>query len=156
MKAVVQRVKKASVAVNGNVTGAIEQGLLAYIGVARNDTEKEAVWLADKIANLRIFHDDQGKMNLSIKDINLQGAQAGILAISQFTLLGDCVKGRRPYYGEAADPEIAAPLYEFFMNEIRKNGIKCGAGIFQAHMEVDSVNDGPVTIILDTALLVSA
>ncbi|MCL2479957.1 MAG: D-aminoacyl-tRNA deacylase, partial [Treponema sp.] len=144
MKVVIQRVKNAAVSVDGAVKGKIGKGLLVYLGVAVNDTEKDAAWIADKTANLRIFSDDQGKMNLSIKDIIAAGLQAGILAVSQFTLLGDCVKGRRPYYGDAADPQIAKPLYDLFMEKIRGNGIVCEAGIFQAHMEVDSVNDGPV------------
>jgi len=152
MKAVVQRVKNARVSVDGNTTGKIGKGLLVYIGVARNDTEKDADWLTDKIVNLRIFSDEQDKMNLSIKDIIAQGVNAGILAISQFTLLGDCVKGRRPYYGEAADPPVAEPFYQLIMKKIREQDIICEAGVFQAHMEVDSINDGPVTIILDSAL----
>ena len=151
MKAVVQRVKKAKVSVDGITAGAINMGLLVYVGVSHNDTEKDAVWIADKAANLRIFHDDLGKMNLSIINLLARGVEAGILAVSQFTLLGDCIKGRRPYFGEAADPQIAEPLYNFFMSRVRKHGIKCEAGIFQAHMEIDSINDGPVTIILDSS-----
>ena len=153
MKAVVQRVKKAAVSVDGKITGSIDNGLLVYLGVANGDTKKQAEWLADKIANLRIFADADGKMNVSIKEKITSGIDTGakILAISQFTLLGDCVKGRRPYYGEAAEPGIAKPLYEYFMQKIREQGIVCEAGIFQAHMEIDSVNDGPVTILVDTA-----
>ena len=151
MKAVVQRVKKAKVTVNEEITGSINAGLLVYLGVSGKDTEKDADWLAEKIAHLRIFRDDQDKMNLSINDIISKGTDAWILVISQFTLLGDCIKGRRPYYGEAADPAIAKPLYEYFMKRIRDLGLVCEAGVFQAHMDVESVNDGPVTILLDTA-----
>ena len=150
MKAVVQRVKNASVTADGKLAGKISRGLLVYAGVSVNDSETDAVWLAEKVVNLRIFPDENGKMNLSVKDIITAGLEAKILAVSQFTLLGDCVKGRRPYYGEAAEPEKAAPLYEFFMEKIRENGIVCEAGIFRTHMQVESINDGPVTIILDS------
>ena len=152
MKAVVQRVKKAQVTVENKITGSITNGLLVYLGVSKNDTEKDAQWLADKIVNLRIFCDEQGKMNLSIPDLIASGRkEMKILAVSQFTLLGDCVKGRRPYFGEAADPEPANNLYSFFMEKICEQGVICEAGIFQAHMEVESVNDGPVTILLDSS-----
>ena len=150
MRAVVQRVKNAEVSVDGEVSGCINAGLLVYLGVARLDTEKDADWLAEKIAYLRIFSDSQGKMNLSLMDLAGQGKDAGVLAVSQFTLLGECAKGRRPYYGEAAEPEAAKNLYEYFMEKIRDQGLSCEAGVFQAHMEVRSVNDGPVTILLDT------
>ena len=154
MKAVVQRVRKACVSVDGTITGKINNGLLVYLGVSVNDSEKDVLWLVDKVSNLRIFGDADGKMNLSIIDILAQGLEAGVLAISQFTLLGNCVKGRRPYYGEAADPKIAEPLYLFFIKKIRECNIACETGIFQAHMEVDSVNDGPVTILLDSSVAV--
>ena len=154
MKAVVQRVRNASVTVDGAVTGAIDSGLLVYLGVAGDDSEREAEWMAEKIANLRIFSDDDGKMNLSLLDVlKMNGsteAKTGVLAISQFTLLGDAVKGRRPYYGAAAEPEKARALYEYFMIKIRERGLVCEAGIFQAHMDVCYINDGPVTILLDT------
>ena len=156
MRAVVQRVKEAFVSVENNVTGQIENGLLVYLGVAKGDSEKDADILAEKIANLRIFSDSQDKMNLSILDLIEAEAgkkNTGVLAISQFTLLGDCKKGRRPYYGEAADPEPAKKLYEYFMRKIRGHGLLCESGVFQAHMEVHSINDGPVTILLDSALL---
>jgi len=152
MKAVVQRARNASVTVEGQITGRISRGLLVYLGVAADDSEKDAAWMAEKIANLRIFEDAQGKMNLSIKDILRQAAEGdgpvGILTVSQFTLLADASKGRRPYYGGAAEPEKAKALYGFFMEKIREQGLLCEAGVFQAHMDVSYTNDGPVTIIL--------
>jgi len=155
VKAVVQRVKNASVKVDNAVTGSIASGLLVYLGVARDDSEKDAEWMAKKIANLRIFEDNQGKMNLSLVDIVTRektvGNLIGILAVSQFTLLADASKGRRPYYGEAADPEKANRLYELFIGKIRERGLVCEAGVFQAHMDVAYTNDGPVTIILDSS-----
>jgi D-tyrosyl-tRNA(Tyr) deacylase len=154
VKAVVQRAKNASVKVENAVTGSIGSGLLVYLGVAKEDSEKDAEWMAGKIANLRIFEDEQGKMNLSLLDIIAQNKTAdtiiGVLAVSQFTLLADAAKGRRPYYGEAADPEKAKGLYECFMEKIRKRDLVCEAGIFQAHMDVTYTNDGPVTLILDS------
>ena len=150
MKAVVQRVKNAEVSVEGKITGKINQGLLVYIGIAQGDDEKETTWMAEKVANLRIFNDSQGKMNLSLMDLLSHGKEAAVLAVSQFTLLGECSKGRRPYYGEAAEPELAKKYYESFMAKIREFGLGCEAGIFQAHMDVSSVNDGPVTIILNS------
>jgi len=154
MKAVVQRARNASVTVEGRVTGRVSRGLLVYLGVAGEDGEKDAAWMAEKIANLRIFEDAQGKMNLSIKDILAAAGKAdgpvGVLAVSQFTLLADASKGRRPYYGAAAEPEKAKALYDFFMEKIREQGLPCEAGVFQAHMDVSYTNDGPVTIILGT------
>ena len=149
MKAVVQRVRNASVTVNNNVTGAISRGLLVYLGVAVNDTEKDADWLAEKIVNLRIFQDSEGKMNLSLLEIINEGS-IGVLAVSQFTLLADARKGRRPFYGAAADPDKANTLYKYFMEKIREQNIICEAGSFQAHMDVTYTNEGPVTIILDS------
>ena len=155
MKAVVQRAKNASVTVENAITGKINRGLLVYLGVAREDSEKDAEWMAEKIANLRIFEDDAGKMNLSLLDIIAQedtsGGNIGVLAVSQFTLLADASKGRRPYYGEAADPEKANQLYECLIGKIRERGLVCEAGVFQAHMDVAYTNDGPVTIILDSS-----
>jgi D-tyrosyl-tRNA(Tyr) deacylase len=152
MKAVVQRAKNASVKVENAVTGSIARGLLVYLGVAREDGEKDAEWMAEKISNLRVFEDAQGKMNLSLLDIAAQGNAAGgtigVLAVSQFTLLADASKGRRPYYGEAAEPVKAKELYECFMGRIKERGLVCEAGVFQAHMDVNYTNDGPVTIIL--------
>ena len=153
MKAVVQRVRNASVKVDGRITGAVEWGLLVYLGVARDDTEKDADWMAEKTANLRIFEDPDGKMNLSLKDLegDIPQGGPGVLAVSQFTLLGELAKGRRPYYGEAAPPEKAKVLYEYFMGKIREQGLHCEAGIFQAHMDVSYTNDGPVTILLESS-----
>jgi D-tyrosyl-tRNA(Tyr) deacylase len=177
MKAVVQRVLDASVRVEGITSGSISRGLLVYLGVARDDTEQDAEKLAEKIAHLRIFTDDQGKMNLSIRDLaapeaqstaqaadqNAQGidqsaatppaelhAPLGVLAISQFTLLADTRRGRRPYYGAAAEGGPALLLYEHFMRKIGNQGLACRAGVFGAHMELRYTNDGPVTIILDS------
>jgi D-tyrosyl-tRNA(Tyr) deacylase len=154
VKAVVQRALDASVVVDGAVTGSIARGLLVYLGVARGDSEKEAEWMAEKIANLRIFEDAAGKMNLSVKDILNEAKEGegviGVLVISQFTLLGDARKGRRPSYGNAAEPENAKALYEYFMDKIREEGLICEAGVFQAHMDVRCINDGPVTIILES------
>ena len=153
MKAVVQRARNASVTVEGAVTGSISRGLLVYLGVAREDSEKDATWMAEKIANLRIFEDAEGKMNLSLLDtVNAEKGEgkAGVLAVSQFTLLADASKGRRPYYGDAAWPEKAKALYELFMAKIREQGLVCEAGVFQAHMDVTYTNDGPVTIILES------
>ena len=164
MKAVVQRVTDASVTVDGVVKGSIKSGLLVYLGVARDDSETDAGRLAEKIAWLRIFDDADGKMNLSLKDITANGAagiynasilnasilNASILAVSQFTLLADTRKGRRPSWNGAAPPETAKKLYEYFMVKIREQGLTCECGEFQAHMKVSYTNDGPVTILLDS------
>jgi D-tyrosyl-tRNA(Tyr) deacylase len=154
LKAVVQRVIDASVRVSGSLRGRVDSGLLVYLGVALKDDESDADWLAEKIANLRIFEDAEGKMNLSLKDV-IQGAgeagtSIGVLAVSQFTLLGDARKGRRPSWGRAAPPEEAKRLYEYFMGKIREAGLRCESGEFQAHMQVAYTNDGPVTILLDS------
>ena len=154
MKAVVQRARNASVKVEGTVTGSIAWGLLVYLGVASGDSEKDACWMAEKIANLRIFEDAQGKMNLSVKDIFTAAGSGegpiGVITVSQFTLLADARKGRRPYYGDAAEPEKAKALYEFFIAKISEEGFASEAGVFQAHMDVNYTNDGPVTILLDS------
>jgi D-tyrosyl-tRNA(Tyr) deacylase len=156
MKAVVQRVLDASVTVDGAVKGSIKAGLLVYLGVARDDKESDADWLAEKIVNLRIFDDKDGVMNLSLKDIIAGGTEAGvlktfgILAVSQFTLLADARKGRRPSWGAAAAPETAKKFYEYFIEKIKEHGVPCESGEFQAHMKVAYTNDGPVTILLDT------
>jgi D-tyrosyl-tRNA(Tyr) deacylase len=150
VKAVVQRVLGASVSVEGTIQGSIRRGLLVYLGVARGDGKGDAEYLAEKIANLRIFEDGQGKMNLSLKDLPGEDARAGVLAVSQFTLLADARKGRRPYYGNAADPAEAGPLYRYFIQQIRDRGLVCESGVFQARMEVTCTNDGPVTILLDS------
>ena len=153
MKAVVQRVQEATVSVDWVVKGSIRSGLLVYLGVAHNDTEADADWLAEKIAYLRIFNDEEGKMNLSLKDLASADRQAGVLAVSQFTLLADARKGRRPSWNGAAPPEKAKQLYEYFMDAVRKTGLVCECGEFQTHMKVTYTNDGPVTIILDTKLI---
>ena len=150
MKAVVQRVIDASVSVDEVVKGKISCGLLVYLGVAHDDGGADADWLAEKIAFLRIFNDADGKMNLSLKDLAEDGICAGVLAISQFTLLADAKKGRRPSWNGAAAPEKAKELYEYFIAAIKKHGLPCESGEFQAHMKVSYTNDGPVTIILDT------
>jgi len=150
LKAVVQRVQDATVSVDGVVKGSVKGGLLVYLGVAHNDSEADADWLAEKIAFLRIFNDKDGKMNLSIKDLAAVDGQVGVLVVSQFTLLADARKGRRPSWNGAAPPERAKQLYEYFMDAIKKTGLSCECGEFQAHMKVTYTNDGPVTIILDT------
>jgi D-tyrosyl-tRNA(Tyr) deacylase len=145
VRAVVQRVSSARVEVEGEVTGSIDRGLLVLLGVGQGDTEKQAQWLADKIAGLRIFEDDAGKMNLSVQDIG-----GSVLVVSQFTLYGDCRKGRRPSFTEAAPPDLADRLYQAFVSHLRSLGIPAETGVFQAKMKVHLVNDGPVTILLDT------
>jgi D-tyrosyl-tRNA(Tyr) deacylase len=177
VKAVVQRVLDASVRVGQGLYGRIDRGLLVYLGVARDDTERDADKLAEKIAHLRIFSDERGKMNLSIGDLKapvgvLPAAGAlpaveslpsvgvltsagvltsvGVLVVSQFTLLADVRKGRRPFYGNAADGPAARSLYEYFTRKIGEQGLDCRTGVFQAHMELRYTNDGPVTIIIDS------
>lgn len=145
MRAVVQRVKKAAVSVDDKVIGAIGEGLLIYLGVHKDDTDTDCTYMADKIINLRIFEDKEGKMNLSLLDIGGEG-----LVISQFTLFGDTRKGRRPSFGEAALPEKANTLYQKFTNIFRERGIKTATGSFGAMMEVDYINIGPVTILVDS------
>lgn len=148
MKAVVQRVKKARVKINGKMVGEIKKGLLVFLGVKPDDTEKDVGFLADKILNLRIFQDKQDKMNLSLLDI-----KGEVLIVSQFTLYGDCSKGRRPSFVGAAPPEMAEKLYEQFIEQIKKSGLKTQTGKFGAMMDVELVNDGPVTLTLETAIL---
>ena len=145
MRAVIQRVKSASVTVEGEVVSEIRVGLLVFLGVAQEDTPADVDYMASKIANLRIFEDDEGRMNLSILDV---GGEA--LVVSQFTLYGDCRKGRRPSFIHAARPEKADPLYQAFMDEISRLGVPVKAGIFQAMMDVELINDGPVTMMLDS------
>ncbi len=145
MRVVIQRVSRASVMVDGKVNGSIERGLLVFVGVGKEDTEKDVDFIADKIANLRIFEDESGKMNLSVKDIS-----GGILLISQFTLFGDCRKGRRPDFTAAGPPGKANQLYEQAIAAVKEKGVPVETGIFAAHMDIDSINDGPVTIILDS------
>jgi D-tyrosyl-tRNA(Tyr) deacylase len=149
MRAVVQRVKSASVTINGEVVSEISQGLLILVGVGNNDTTADAVYLAEKIAELRIFEDNDGKMNLSVKDI-----KGELLAVSQFTLYGDCRKGRRPSFSDSARPEQARPLYEYFVEKLRETAAaKVKTGVFAADMAVSLVNDGPVTMLLDSSKL---
>ena len=158
MRAVVQRVSSASVTINDPelsqdpsgdwVTGSIERGLLVLVGIGPDDGETEVKWLANKVAHLRIFKDEAGKMNKSVGEIG-----GAVLAVSQFTLYGDCRRGRRPAFTGAAHPDLAAPLFERFVELIRATGVRCEIGRFQAHMRVELLNDGPVTLILDTAEL---
>ena len=145
MRAVVQRVSQASVCVDGQICGAIGPGLLVLLGVGKNDSEQDAALLADKIANLRIFDDEHGLMNLSLLEV-----QGEMLVVSQFTLFGDCRKGRRPSYSTAAPPAEAVRLYEQFIHEIRARQITVATGKFQTTMDVTLVNNGPVTLLLDT------
>ncbi len=145
MRAVIQRVKSASVTVEGKVVSEVNKGLLVFLGVAQEDTPADVDYMASKIANLRIFEDDEGLMNLSVLDV---GGEA--LVVSQFTICGDCRKGRRPSFIDAARPEKADPLYQAFMDEISRLGVPVKAGIFQAMMDVELINDGPVTILLDS------
>jgi D-tyrosyl-tRNA(Tyr) deacylase len=145
MRAVIQRVSRASVTVDGQVTGAIRSGILVLLGVAKGDCEKDADFLVDKIHGLRIFSDAQGKMNLSVADTG-----GSLLVVSQFTLLGDCRKGRRPGFDQAAPAEEAKRLYEYFVRRARERGIHVETGVFQASMQVELVNSGPVTFLLES------
>jgi D-tyrosyl-tRNA(Tyr) deacylase len=145
MRAVVQRVRQASVVVVDQTVGAIGQGLMVLLGVAQGDTAKDAAYLADKTAGLRIFADDAGKMNRSVADI-----AGGILVVSQFTLLGDCRNGRRPGFTEAAPSELADELYGTYVDALRQRGLVVATGVFRADMQVSLVNDGPVTMLLDS------
>jgi D-tyrosyl-tRNA(Tyr) deacylase len=147
MRACVQRVSEASVTIAGQVVGRIGRGLLVLLGVAANDTEDDARYLAAKIAGLRVFEDDAGKMNLGLADV-----EGAMLVVSQFTLLGDCRKGRRPSFTDAAPPELASSLYEVFCDEVRRAGIAVATGRFREHMQVALVNDGPVTLLMDSRL----
>ncbi|WP_373228497.1 D-aminoacyl-tRNA deacylase [Cohnella sp.] len=145
MKVVVQRVSGAKVTVAGDVIGEIKTGLMVLVGVGQEDREQDLFWMADKLAGLRIFEDETGKMNLSVEDI-----KGSILSVSQFTLYGDCRKGRRPNFMAAAKPEIAESLYEQFNERLRARGLQVETGRFGSMMDVSLVNDGPVTIILDS------
>ena len=145
MKAVVQRVKKTELRVDGSLISEISFGLTVFLGVTTEDTQKEGAYIAKKIANLRIFEDENGKMNLSVKDVGGE-----VLLVSQFTLYGDASKGNRPSFTLAARPEIAEPLYEFTAEEIGRYGITVKKGIFGADMQISQHNDGPVTILLET------
>lgn len=145
MRAVVQRVSRAAVDIDGITTATIGKGLVILLGIKSGDVAADLVWMADKIIHLRIFPDEDGKMNRSLADI-----RGEMLIISQFTLYGDCRKGRRPGFSAAAPPEIAEPLYNQFVEEVRQRGIRAATGTFQADMAVALVNDGPVTILLDS------
>jgi D-tyrosyl-tRNA(Tyr) deacylase len=145
MRVVVQRVSEARVDVDGEAVGQIGRGLLVLVGVAEGDVDQDAEWLSEKVSSLRIFEDSNGKMNLSVHDV-----RGSILAVSQFTLLGDCRKGRRPSYDKAARPEEAERLYGKFVETLRAKGLPVGEGTFQARMKVHLVNDGPVTLMLDS------
>ena len=145
MKALLQRVDRASVTVGGNVTGSIGKGLCVFLGVAEGDTQKDIAWLADKVVNLRIFDDESGKMNRSVID-----EKGEILIVSQFTLCGDCKRGRRPSWPNAAEPTEANRMYEKFVGEIESRGVVAATGVFQALMKVEICNDGPVTLMIDS------
>jgi D-tyrosyl-tRNA(Tyr) deacylase len=148
MRAVVQRVTRAKVTVDEKVVGEIGSGLVVLLGIARDDTKLDAAYLAEKISALRIFDDEAGKMNLSVKDIS-----GGLLIVSQFTLYGDVRRGLRPSWIDAAAPEVAEPLYDFFVRQSRTIGTEVATGSFRAMMQVELVNDGPVTILLDSKKL---
>lgn len=141
-----QRVSRAQVVIDGEITGQIGLGLLILLGVGRDDTEVDANYLAEKIAGLRVFEDDSGKMNRSLQDVG-----GGVLAVSQFTLYGDVRRGKRPSFDRASPPEKARQLYEVFVERIRSTGLRCETGRFQEMMKVELVNEGPVTILLDSA-----
>jgi D-aminoacyl-tRNA deacylase len=148
MRAVVQRVSRAKVTVDDKLVGEIGNGLVVLLGIARDDTKLDAAYLVDKITALRIFDDEEGKMNLSLKDVN-----GGVLIVSQFTLYGDVRRGLRPSWIDAAAPEVAEPLYEFFVRQTRTMVDEVATGSFRAMMQVELVNDGPVTILLDSRKL---
>ena len=148
MRAVVQRVSRAEVRVDGRATGSIGRGLAVLLGVAREDGEDDARLLADKVAALRVFEDGAGKMNLALAEIG-----GSVLVVSQFTLLGDARKGNRPSFVDAAEPQAANALYERFCAMLREKGLAVGTGVFRASMEVELVNDGPVTVLLDSKRL---
>jgi D-tyrosyl-tRNA(Tyr) deacylase len=145
MRAVLQRVSRAKVTVDGEMTGEIATGWLVLLGVGPADTQKQVEWLAEKVANLRAFADADGKMNLSVLDV-----RGSVLVVSQFTLYGDCAKGRRPSFIGAAPPTLAEPLYEAFVTAMKMHGVPVATGRFAADMQVELVNDGPVTLLLET------
>jgi D-tyrosyl-tRNA(Tyr) deacylase len=148
MRAVVQRVSRAQVSVASELVGQIEGGLLVLLGVSKDDTEADADYLADKVVGLRIFEDANERMNLSVGDV-----RGALLVVSQFTLYGDTRRGKRPSFDDAAPPQRARELYEYFVTRIRSAGLKCETGKFQAMMKVELINDGPVTILLDSKKL---
>jgi D-tyrosyl-tRNA(Tyr) deacylase len=148
MRAVVQRVLEGDVKINGQSVGKVGSGLLVYLSVGKADTEKDAEWIAEKLVNLRIFHDEAGKMNRSLIDVG-----GGILLVSNFTLHGDCREGRRPGFDAAAEPQLAKQLYEKVIELITQQGIYVETGTFGEYMQVSSINDGPVTFLLDSSRL---
>ncbi len=148
MRAVVQRVSQASVKVDGQTVGSVDQGLLVLLGVQEGDGEQDAKYLADKIRGLRVFEDDQGRMNLSVADIG-----GSLLVVSQFTLLGDVRRGKRPSFTSAAEPDIADQWYQFVCRQLAAAGLRVEQGVFRADMKVSLINDGPVTILLDSRKL---
>ena len=145
MRILLQRVNEARVEVGGQVAGKIDRGLLLFVGIKAGDTQKDADYLADKVVNLRIFPDEMGRMNLSVQDTG-----GGLLVVSQFTLYGDCRKGRRPGFDEAAPPDLARELYEYLSGRLRNSNLNVQTGVFQADMQVHLINDGPVTFLLDS------
>ncbi len=146
MRAVVQRVCSASVTVDGRTVGSIERGLLVYVGVGRGDTDADVAYIVDKILHLRLFSDGDGKMDLSVSDMS-----GNVLVVSQFTLFGDCRRGRRPSYVTASDPETARQQYEAVVTRLRRDGLHVETGEFRTMMRVDSINDGPITVLLDSS-----
>jgi D-tyrosyl-tRNA(Tyr) deacylase len=148
MRAVVQRVRRGAVRVDGDVVGAIERGHVVLLGVEQGDAESDVRWMAEKVAALRVFEDDAGKMNRSVADVG-----GAVLVVSQFTLLGDARKGNRPSFVAAAPPDLANALYEQVCDAIAEKNVRVAKGVFRAHMEVEIVNDGPVTILLDSRKL---
>ena len=146
MRAVVQRVCSASVTVDGRTVGSIERGLLVYVGVGRGDTDADVAYIVDKILHLRLFSDGDGKMDLSVSDMS-----GSVLVVSQFTLFGDCRRGRRPSYVTASDPETARQQYEAVVTRLRRDGLHVETGEFRTMMRVDSINDGPITVLLDSS-----
>lgn len=147
MKAVIQRVSESHVKVDGNIVGEIGKGLMLLVGIDENDTKTDADWLVQKILNLRVFGDEDGKLNLSVQDI-----KGEILCISQFTLIADYKKGNRPSFIKAARPDKAIPLFDYFKQELSKSGLRTESGIFGADMKVSLINDGPVTIVMDSII----
>lgn len=145
MRAVIQRVADASVTVDGETVGKIDHGFLVLLGVAGDDTQEDVIWLAGKVHGLRVFEDDEERMNLALQDVG-----GSVLVVSQFTLLGDCRKGRRPGFAAAAPPDKADRLYQSFVAELRGHGLNVETGQFQAQMQVNLTNDGPVTLLLDS------
>ena len=150
MRALLQRVKQGKVEIDGNLQGKTEKGYVLLLGIRDDDTEKECDYLADKTVNLRVFEDEEGKLNLSITDKLNAGENYGILLVSQFTLYGDCRKGRRPSFIQAARPETAEALYEDVKKGLEEAGIKVETGVFRTDMQVEIINDGPVTLLLDS------